>query len=1617
MITLLRNLLAIFLITNFLNIQVSEAVPTSACQQKGGPLACIELNIGNWHYSFNRCETLQGDYSTEEEALVGALKVYYTQCGDQHLDGTYVWGNPEGVQFACEREFPAYYYGVEYFNGARLRIAYCNGHDSLTLYRKRSVQCPTNYLPTDGNPTGPGPFYCIPPSSAKDLGPPCPPIGNPISPGTGNKYQRERDYSSVGPSPLVFERYYNSSKALITPGYVGLKWRTNFDRSIRYSETAFPVAVIYRMDGRSFHFRKLGSVFISDADISDQLTQLTDANGALTGWSYRNAADESIEAYDATGKLLSITHRNGLQQTLNYDSRGRLSGVSDPFGRQLSFAYDATGRLSTLTDPAGNLYRYNYDGNGNLVSVTYPDQTPGDVTDNPKRTYVYNESAYTANTNLPNALTGIIDENSVRFAIYRYDAQGRAISSEHAGGVEKAVLAYNANGTTTVTDALGTGRNYTFQTVLGVTKNTALSQPCASCGGSTAATTYDANGNISAKTDFNGHQTVYAYDLARNLEISRTEAVGTSEAHTITTQWHSSFRLPLQITTPKQRTDFSYDSQGNLLSRTETALDTHMTRQWRYTYNANGQVVRTDGPRTDVADITTYTYDNEGNLATTTNALGHTTTFARYDAHGHVLSSRDPNGVVTALTYDPRGRLLSRTTAGATTAFSYDPVGNLTQIATPDGGALHYRYDAAHRLIGLDDALGNHINYTLDALGNRTGETVTDPSNALTQRRTAVYDSLSRLAQSSGAAGQTTAYHYDAQGNVIGVTDPLGRITRTGFDALNRVVQLTDPAGGVTEYRYDSQNQVQQVTDPRGLITTYRVDGLGHRWEQRSPDTGLTTTDYDAAGNPIRQIDARNVASERQYDALNRLVAVRYPTPTLDVSYNYDQGTNGLGRLTGLQDATGQTVYSYDAQGRLISETRTQSGQRFVIGYGYDAADRLTAITYPSGRQVTYERDSGGQIQRVLMTSNGSTAVLAQGIIYRPFGPLQGFSYGNGATLTRTFDLDGRLTRQTVGAVQDFTLTYNAAGNVTRLDDGLSAARNQMFDYDLLDRLQVAQGGYGALAYTYDANGNRLSESRNSQTANYYYETTSNRLLQIDGATPKAFAYDAAGNTTQVSGQMFRYNDHNRFDQVRNSATVTDYGYDGSGRRVIKTVNGQVSHFIYNTIGQLLVEADAQGQTLREYFYLDQIPLAIIVSGRGSPATERIFDNRDTNFHTVGNWPASTQIAGFQGTDYQYHEPNGLPPGGLRIDNRDASVRTQGTWTLSTSISGYFGTDYATRPAGSGTNTFSWPLAIVTPGDYQVAVRWTANPNRASNAPYTLQHANGRATFSLDQRQNGGQWVTLGTFPLNAQSTLTLTDQANGYVIADAVRLQSAAVLGMTQLHYIHTDHLGTPKLLTNAQQQIVWQADYQPFGQVTLPVNQVENPLRFPGQYYDTESGLHYNYMRDYDPQTGRYAQSDPIGLSGGINTYVYVKSNPLVRTDSDGLRTRTTDWKPQDYFVCSYYDNVSNKVGCLYHRFAAIACRDMDQAVNAMVDLCGLVSSRQLNCIRKCLVREDEKARNDPNCQIEKDRCSCSGTVCACTKRSCVNAYHDKCYLECSVSRACYGGHYYQGFPSDGD
>ncbi|MGH8653567.1 MAG: DUF6531 domain-containing protein [Gammaproteobacteria bacterium] len=556
--------------------------------------------------------------------------------------------------------------------------------------------------------------------------------------------------------------------------------------------------------------------------------------------------------------------------------------------------------------------------------------------------------------------------------------------------------------------------------------------------------------------------------------------------------------------------------------------------------------------------------------------------------------------------YDAQGKLISLTNpSGLSQTLGYNAAGQLVSVTDPFGRKLTFTYDAAHRLTAIQDSAGNTITYTLDPLGNRIKEEVTDPASALTRIHARVYNSLNRLLKNIGGEGQERSYAYDPNGNRLSAIDGRGHQSTFAFDALKRLLASADAKNGVTEYSYDALDHLTQVKDSKGLETTYTTNALGDLLVIDSPDTGTTRYAYDSAGNRVSQLDAKGVEILYRYDALSRLTATDYVDDTLDVSFTYDEGVNGIGRLTTMRDGSGTTSYQYDLRGNIIEMQTIHDGIMHTLGYAYNEADQVMSITYPSGRTVDYPRNPLGQISGVTTTLNGETQTLASNIGYAPFGPLTGLTFGNGVPMNRQLDLDYRLTANIHQSVLEQGVSFDAADNISAIEDNLDMSRNQSFDHDAVDRLTSAKGVYGAHGYAYDAAGNRVSQLTDTASETYSYATGSQRLESITGTRTDSFSYDANGNTTGADSFTLGYGQNNRLSEMRLSGVVqASYTYNGRGERVKKEALGEVVYFHYDLNGQLLAETDPQGQTLKEYLYLEGIPLAV-AAAKATPSGVR----------------------------------------------------------------------------------------------------------------------------------------------------------------------------------------------------------------------------------------------------------------------------------------------------------------------------------------------------------------------------------------------------------------------------
>lgn len=1097
--------------------------------------------------------------------------------------------------------------------------------------------------------------------------------GNPAVAATGNKEYRESDFEWEGAS---FERAYNSINDLGLLSGMSDSWAHSYSARLVMHNGSPNTWILSNGYMENPTWNSATSSYGSSNRVGVMMVKEPDEVAAVRGrWRVSTSSREilwfndggRLVAFDRSGRIFTAEYCSSAEmQAGTCSSETQLRRIRSPSGRVLNFDY-ASGRIVRISADGVTQAEYAYDERGRLTHASKGGTGEGVE-------YLYAEPNLVCRSaddvaivgcdagNYPNHLTGVIDENGQRYATYRYDDYGRVTASEHAGGTGKVTWTYDGPNSVVAKLPLGTKKVYTFSSEA-FRQPTGISQVTTDGSVAGSSSAFYSNFRRQWSYDARGFKAEYVYDHFN--EISRKEAiandgVNTAETRTIQTDWHSAYPFPAERRVLNNsnvlvaKTRWTYNDRGQLLTTTQVDPDTSEERISSASYcEANdvaagvcpvlGLLKSSDGSRTDVADVTTYSYYaadeascaiplgtcayRKGDLWKVTNALGQASEYLRYDHVGRALSSKDANGIVTDIEYTPRGWLAARKVRGpdpnsetddAITRYEYDLVGQVKKVIQPDGSYVRYEYDAAHRLTDIYDMAGNRIHYTLDAAGNRLKEDTTDANGTLKRTLSRIYNQLGQLKTAKTAEGHPTGYTYDADGNGDVVTDALGRKTDSDYDPLGRLAKTLQDVGGInakTEFKYDAQDRLVRVTDPKNLNTDYGYNGFGDQVRLTSPDTGVSTFTYDSAGNRKTATDARGITQTYSYDALNRITGIVYPTTSLNVSYSYDavpsvcaaDETFAKARLSLMTDASGSTQYCYDRFGRTTRKVQTTNGKVFVVRYAYTLAGQLSGITYPDGAVATYQRDGQGRITRIdtqRAAPGAAPEVLLSQATYHPFGPIAGWVYGNGRTMSRAVDLDYRVTVVNDPAVGglSFGLGYDAVGNISKLMPADSNNAVLTYDYDALNRLTHTRDGPTQVAidsYTYDATGNRLSFTNSAGTQNYIYSEGNHRMLGIEGGRTQS--YDASGNSIQIDDKNFIYNDLGRGGELKKNATlVQGYVHNGHGEQVRKYTASSDRYTVYDNAGQWLGEYDGSGGALQQIVWIDDFPVALWAGGEAA---------------------------------------------------------------------------------------------------------------------------------------------------------------------------------------------------------------------------------------------------------------------------------------------------------------------------------------------------------------------------------------------------------------------------------
>ncbi|MGE0875508.1 MAG: RHS repeat-associated core domain-containing protein [Burkholderiales bacterium] len=391
------------------------------------------------------------------------------------------------------------------------------------------------------------------------------------------------------------------------------------------------------------------------------------------------------------------------------------------------------------------------------------------------------------------------------------------------------------------------------------------------------------------------------------------------------------------------------------------------------------------------------------------------------------------------------------------------------------------------------------------------------------------------------------------------------------------------------------------------------------------------------------------------------------------------------------------------------------------------------------------------------------------------------------------------------------------------------------------------------------------------------------------------------------------YEVYARWTQHPNRATNAKYTVSHAGGGDVVTVNQEQGGGAWNLLGTYSFNAGASTVSLSDdangYVIADAVML-VPPGAAPNTATWTLPVPSAGTYNVYARWTAHPNRA----TDAKYTIAHASGSSTVTANQEQNS----GAWNLLGSYSFNAGnatvslTDQANGyviadavmilPPNSPPNTATWTPNVAQAGQYEVYARWTQNANRATDAKYTVTHSGGSTTTAVNQQANGGAWNLLGTYSLapGTSHKIALTDEANGYVVADAIRLVPVTVQAEPKLYFIHTDHLNSPRQIYDENQQLRWRWDQaEPFGanppdENPAALGAFEFNLRFPGQYADKETGLHQNYFRDYSADLGRYVQPDPLGTvttwprtpTMGLNhSYLYAAGNALIYIDEWGL------------------------------------------------------------------------------------------------------------------------------------
>lgn len=1045
--------------------------------------------------------------------------------------------------------------------------------------------------------------------------------------------------------------------------------------------------------------------------------------------------------------------------------------------------------------------------------------------------------------------------------------------------------------------------------------------------------TYNSNGQIATMIDPAGQVYTYAYSAPTGGNLASASMPGATTprtylygeaAHVSTTALPNSLTGVLDETGARYDTN-DYDANGFAVGNYLGAGVSHFTA----TYNSNGSV-DIGGPLSGTAH---YTFVSPNGMVVLNTAstkqygvaadASHT-----FDSSGNLTASTDFKGVLTCYGYDTANGLQTSRIEGVTTASSCSPTpAGLRTVETDWDTGL--RKPTERRTRDASGTLVAKTDWHYNSRGQQTSVTQTDPVTSATRTSTTSYCEAADVAAGTCPMvglvtavdgprtdlSDTTAYTYYASddatcasapttcphrmGDLWKITNALGQVTTfTKYDGAGRLLSSTDPNGVVIDRSYGARGWLTQVavrgtnnnstTDDVITGYSYYDNGLVHVVTQ--PDGSSLTYTYDAAQRLTDVAD--NLGDTIHYTLDNAGNRTREDTkdPSSTLKRSVIRTYNALGQLATTVNADGTTVngtYTYDAEGNpdlftdgrnyvtdsdydalhRLSQVAQDPGTSpphvaATTHYAYDARDQLTQVTDPHGLNTNYQFDGLGNQTQLTSPDTGTTTYG-----YDAAGNRNGKTDARGIAATSTYDALNRLT-----GVSYPTSSLNMSYGYDTFESSCPAADN--FPVGHLTHFTDASG---TTQLCYDRFGRMVYRNITIAFSNYTLK----------------YAYDKSGRVTQITVPKGTVVNYTR-DAI---GRITGIGYHLSGGSADTAI---VSGVTYYPFGPAATITYGNGRTLARSYDLDYVIGSVIDTTPGKTDGLNLTFGRDA----IGNLTQVTTPAGGNNLTYD--------PLGRLTNVNDLSNNPVWTYTYDAT-----GNRLSKQSGISAAVPYTYSSGPVPPASHQLLAVGTVlrgydamgNTTSIGGAAYGFgfddtarlsQVTTNGTVIKVYQYNALGQRVRKSHASINAEILKTVYDEdghaleeldyqnfvLNQYVWLDD--LPVAVLAGSASaLEYIEPDQLGTPRVAIDAASNArswYWSPVNDPFGEVQ-PTGSLTLNLRFPGQMYDAESGMNYNYFRDYDSATGRYLQSDPIGLRGGISSYGYVGGSPLSFADPLGL------------------------------------------------------------------------------------------------------------------------------------